>query len=714
MKALLIAAATLLLGLQASIAQEPDALDEALALVNMKRQDLGWQPKGWWPQYPADIPYKLRAFDSLFERPLETVTFTRLLGHVARSHLNPETLDKEMRRGSTHLFEAVHNLGINPKCGSLRGYATNLTAEPTKLDEAILVLHRAAGRPTRPFVFQDELPYPKMGEELAEKTAEIPEEISRVLGQLVLNVVDAHEWAERAFRNVDGNKRAIVALRYNLGSEQVDGYDYCPACEDVARTLDEPSLWYAGEKCVQALDNARLALAKIENPPAFVFDWRTPWGWIRIRGSGDDEIDGDDALLVVDLGGNDVYRGGLAASTATRAIGLALDLAGDDVYEADEPAQGVGVCGIGVLLDVDGDDQYRGQDLAQGMGQFGLGVCADLHGDDWYGAKLSAQGCGYFGVGLLLDCAGDDDYRIYGDGQGLGGVGGVGVLADRSGDDTYEAVRDSKITKRPSYHSPNEDVSVSNAQGCGVGRRGDGGDGHAWAGGLGALLDVEGNDEYISGNWSQGCGYWFGTGLLYDGTGDDKYRGVCWSQAAGAHFCIGVLVDEGGDDRHVSETETSSHTSIAFAHDFTAALLVNIGGNDEYKLAGDGVCYSINRSVAMLIDIGGDDRYTGEEGNRPGMAVPDGRGSFDAGDATQPPANFYFADATSIGLFLDVGGTDTYWTGQENNSHWLDEPDSPNWKTRNYSVGVDREDGTVHFVPIPTKPVPAAAPPTPQ
>ena len=303
----------------------------------------------------------------------------------------------------------------------------------------------------------------------------------------------------------------------------------------------------------------------------------------------------------------------------------------------------------------------------------------------------------------------DDEYRLYADGQGLGGVGGVGVLADRTGDDTYEAVRDSKITKRPSYHSPQESVSVSNAQGCGIGRRGDGGDGHAWAGGLGALLDIEGDDEYISGNWSQGCGYWFGTGLLYDGTGDDQYRGVCWSQAAGAHFCIGVLVDEGGDDLHVSETETSSHTSIAFAHDFTVALLVNIGGNDEYKLAGDGICYSINRSVAMLIDVGGDDRYTGEEGNRPGMAIPDGRGSFDAGDATQPPTSFYFADATSIGLFLDVGGTDTYWSGQENNSHWRDEPDSPNWRTRNYSVGVDREDGTVQFVPIPAKPVPPVA-----
>ena len=44
----------------------PDALDQALDLAGLSRGDLGWTPKGWWPRFPADIPYKLRAFDALF------------------------------------------------------------------------------------------------------------------------------------------------------------------------------------------------------------------------------------------------------------------------------------------------------------------------------------------------------------------------------------------------------------------------------------------------------------------------------------------------------------------------------------------------------------------------------------------------------------------------------------------------------------------------
>ncbi|MCP4246630.1 MAG: hypothetical protein GY778_06240, partial [bacterium] len=619
----------------------------------------------------------------------------RALADAARVHLDAAVMADALERGDTHLYHAVHLLGINPKFGGLRGYSANLRAEDPPLDRAIIGLYRAAGRTTSPMTFNMELPYPKIEEQLAEAAAVIPAGVSPILGRLVTNVIEAHYWAELAFRNVDGTKRATVARRFDIGSEQVDAYDYCPAFDDVARTWDEASLWYAGEKCVQALDDARIALAAVKDIPAFAFDWQTPWGWIRVRGSGDDNVDGADALLIVDLGGNDQYTGGIAASDASRSISLLLDVGGDDRYESGGPAQGAGLCGIGILIDAAGRDVYRADRYAQGVGQFGLGVCADLGGDDDYFVKYSGQGCGYFGVGLMLDSAGTDRYRLYADGQGLGGVAGVGVLADRAGDDFYEAVRDSTITGRPSYHSEGENISVNNAQGCAMGRRGDGADGHSWAGGLGALLDASGNDKYVSGNWSMGTGYWFGMGLLHDGGGNHEYGGVAWSQATGAHFCIGVLVDEGGDDKHL--VEATSSNSLAFAHDFTAALLINIGGNDRYEAAKSGIGYSINRSVAALIDVGGDDVYVGVEGDRPGMAI------FDEKFRARGGVSDYFADTTSVGLFLDVGGQDTYWSGQQNDTHWLDEADSPNLTERNFSIGVDRPDGTVSFRPIPQK-----------
>lgn len=683
-------------------ADEPDALDDALSSVGMRRADLGWQPKAWWPKFPAEIPYKLRAFDALFAEPLDTITYARLLGQAARKHLDPAVMNERLPRGDTNLYHAVHILGINPKFGAMRGYACNLEQKPVPLDEAILRLYQAAERTTHPFTFQMELPYPKIPEALAEKTAVIPEDVRPIVGRLIVNIIDAHRWADLAFRNVDGDDRMTVARRYDVGHEQVDAYDYCPAFDDVEKTLDHASLWYAGEKCVQALDDARVALAELDSvkhAADFAFDWRTPWGWIRIHGGGDDKIDGHDALLIIDLGGNDRYTGGVAASTADRPIGLLLDLAGDDRYESDEPAQGAGICGVGVLLDAQGNDVYRAENHAQGVGQFGLGVCADFGGDDDYFVKFSGQGCGYFGVGLMLDCDGNDAYKLYADGQGLGGVSGVGMLADRKGDDSYEVARSAKITGRPSYHSPNEDVSVSNAQGCAMGRRGDGADGHSWAGGLGALLDIEGDDRYTSGSWTMGTGYWFGIGLLYEGDGDDEYRGVCYSQATGAHFCIGALIDEGGNDKHLAEE--TSNMCVGWGHDFVIALHLDIGGNDLYDVKNDGISYNINRSVTAVIDIGGSDTYKSKEGHRPGMAVFGEL--FDAGDAMKPVPNFYFADATSAAIFLDIGGDDKYWSGERNDSTWTDEPDSPNVRVRNRSIGVDRADGEVRFVPRPEK-----------
>jgi hypothetical protein len=679
-------------------AQEHDALDDALALVGLHRDNLGWRPKGWWQRYPGDIPYKLRAFDDLFAEPIANVSYLRTLAASARKFLDPQRLASPGTRGDGALFCLVHALGVHPKLGTFRGYAANLTAPETPLGDAILAVHRAAGRPTKFVTFGTESPYPLFERDLAEKTAAIPEPLRPILGQLVLNVLDAQHWADLAFRNVDAADRIAICRRLNIGQEQVDALDYAPEFDDVARTLDEASLWYAAQKSVEALDDARLkltaAMADDQPLPDFAFDWETPYGWIRLRGAGNDTVDGKNAWLIVDLGGNDRYTGPVAASTAERPLGLLLDLAGDDEYTSTGPAQGAGLCGVGVLVDAAGNDRYNAEHYAQGVGQFGLGACLDLAGDDAYFVKYSGQGCGYFGIGVLADAAGRDTYKLYCDGQGLGGVAGVGTLADYAGDDSYEAVRDATITGRPSYHSPDLNISVSNAQGCAMGRRGDGADGHSWAGGLGTLIDLAGNDTYVSGNWAMGTGYWFGAGYLYDGDGDDAYHGVCYTEGTGAHFCIGVLLDEAGNDRHLAEG--NGDMSLAWGHDFVIAMLIDEAGNDAYAVKKNGMSYSINRSVTMLIDRAGDDTYTTKPDNRPGMAP------YDEKYRDRSDLSTYFADATSLALFLDMGGADMYQGGGgADNSTWLDPDDSSNRTVRNYSIGVDTTADTLNLIPRP-------------
>jgi hypothetical protein len=173
---------------------------------------------------------------------------------------------------------------------------------------------------------------------------------------------------------------------------------------------------------------------------------------------------------------------------------------------------------------------------------------------------------------------------------------------------------------------------------------------------------------------------------VWDGAGNDEYLANGWASASGAHFCIGAVVDEGGDDLHrVDQT-----WGPAFGHDFTVAVLLDAAGDDTYVCGGDGLGYSINRSVALCLEAGGDDRYTMEKADgRPGVAV------FEPRMRDRSGSMIYWTEPGAVGLFLDTGGADIYPGGVSNDTTRTDDPDSDNAKARNRGVFVDRPDGVI-------------------
>ncbi len=701
-----------------------DPLDSALARAGMCRVDLGFSPQGWWLRYPRGTQYKLDHFDDLFRQPLVTVPFIRTMAQAVRESLSPEglaasddpadmllankgltsVLDNSWGPWSGHsLYRLVNVVAVQRRYGGAHYLNTPyLTAQPTPLGEAIIALDHDAGEPTGTLITRVESPQPVMETQIRRRAALLSPEVGRILGRLVMDLVDAHRQAALAFRNVSAEQRIEIHRRVDMWNAMgtYGGLEYTQVhvFDDVMKAWDEASLWYAGLKCVEALDRARRALQALspEKLDAPALDWQTPLGWIRIRGKGSDEIDAADSLLVVDLGGDDKWQGSVGASAPARLIGLALDLSGNDVYEGGAVTQGAGVAGIGILLDAAGDDRYEAQQAAQGFGQFGLGVLIDLGGDDYHNAGHSSQGSAAFGVGLLADAAGNDRYDILLNGQGFGGPGGVGILADRSGNDRYRAEPDAEKCGLPSYGTRQ---CASFAQGASLGRGFGPAQGRSWAGGVGMLTDIEGDDTYIAGDWSQGSTNWFGTGFLYDGSGNDHYKGGLWNQAAAAHYGIGVLIDDGGNDIH------DAHTGLAYAHDMSIALFLANGGNDRYTASGSGLGRSANRSVALFIDAGGNDIYQGDDKHRPGfteyapefLAARDGAGAVDV--RAKPFILPHFSYVTSLGLFLDVGGKDTYRWGISDGDVWGDAPDSDNWKARNVGVGMDVPGGTIDWRP---------------
>ena len=723
----LAAATTLMLVLfsTAVSADSTDVLGKILGEVGFDRSDLGFQPKGYWNRFPLDIPYKLTSFDALFAEPLKLPDYATVMANTVELYLDPSYADS----ADQGLYQLVYNLGVDKKLGGFRSYSANLLeapAGPEPLVQAIDQLYALAGQSTEFVTFGKRADWPNYKQTIRDKTAALPDTVKNIIAQLIVNLAEAIRWRQIAFRNCDPSDMEKAFAVRDLADTQADGMVYYPELDDLAAVIDWPSLHYAALKTAAAAERAERALRPHVGAIAddFEMDLATPFGRIVILSPtylrdklptpffsslraplpGWMELDADNTLLVLDFGRNMIYQGAVGAnSSLTNPVSVVIDLGGDDYYGYERssypPSAGVGLLGVGLVIDSKGDDHYNGSIFSQGAGLFGVGVLLDREGNDRYKAELSAQGAGYFGIGLCFDGLGDDEYYLYGDGQGFGGVGGgIGVCASFDGNDKYTAEPWTKNYNRGDYHSENK-INGNGAQGAGFGRRGDGSDGHAWAGGLGAIIDIHGDDHYYSGNWTLGVGYWFATGIAVDRTGNDKYESCYFTQGSGAHYCNGILIDEAGDDEHIL-FETAG-AGLGFGWDYTNAFLINKGGNDTYHAKMISMGLAQIRSNAFLIDIGGDDRYELGKGT-PGLGEATYRDDYGRPSRLTP----YYTYSKSFGGFIDIGGRDSYYEFTDtsravhpfaaNDTLWLRPARTDStFGANNYGVGIDIESGTV-------------------
>ncbi len=125
-------------------------------------------------------------------------------------------------------------------------------------------------------------------------------------------------------------------------------------------------------------------------------------------------------------------------------LGIVLDLAGHDRYQASNFALGCGYYfGIGLAMDLEGDDTWTCARYGLGAGaHMGVALCLDGGGRDRYATTgpTYAGGCAWDGtLSLMVEAAGDDEYSLAaGDGPALADIGLWGAFVELSGDDRYE------------------------------------------------------------------------------------------------------------------------------------------------------------------------------------------------------------------------------------------------------------------------------------
>jgi hypothetical protein len=126
---------------------------------------------------------------------------------------------------------------------------------------------------------------------------------------------------------------------------------------------------------------------------------------------------------------------------ACGGIGLVVDVAGNDIYDAGEFGLGCGYfMAIGAVRDMDGDDIYHSSRYGlAAAAHAGVGLFMDDKGNDTYEGKTAASIGGVWDIvtGYFYDGAGDDNYRCDGLGLGACAQNGFGIFWDAGGADNY-------------------------------------------------------------------------------------------------------------------------------------------------------------------------------------------------------------------------------------------------------------------------------------
>ncbi|MBS3789078.1 hypothetical protein KGY79_12905 [Candidatus Bipolaricaulota bacterium] len=706
------------------VAPDQDLINFALDKLNLTKDALKLDfPPGYMATrapLPGQIPYKLDFFMDLYKNPHMVYPFSKVMERAVSKFLNPEYQEKDA------LYKLLFYLGIDKlRPGLFRGYyshegATAQVLEGKPLLAAFDRLYSKDGGKEKKYLVAERDSYVNSRKRAESEIEKLPEKLRKPLAEYLLHLTHVHDWQRKAVRNIPEEDLQEVYRIRDFGRTQPNGQKFYPSVEDVQESLDGSALFTSSQQVTYATN---IFANKVNKLSKEVLEFsevniKTPIGRVVIAGTKDHLHNYSDLLLMVDLGGNDRYKGLVGANPGPGIpISVCIDVSGNDSYENSKKTvatQGAGILGTGILMDFAGNDSYNSYSYSQGVGFFGTGILYDGEGNDNYSSTYSSQGTGYFGIGLTLDRTGDDRFYLGGMGQGYGGPGGVGALANYSGDDIYEAERyaSEKVTLAD-YHA-DDFINGNMAQGVGGGRRGDLTDGKAWSGGLGVIMDIKGDDKYTSGNWSMGAGYWFGTGIAFDKQGDDVFNSVYFTQGSEAHWAIGALIDESGNDSHnVFDKElyfdkdkhgVKGGAALGFGWDGGAGILIDRKGNDSYRSQIISFGLADIRSRGFFFDEAGDDKYIYGEGQS-GFGASDNREIY-----TEPTlGNSYHLSkySNNLGLFIDSNGSDSYkdWNFREDfdatkassrfaeNSYWFTPSLEEAIKGDNFGFGMDVEGG---------------------
>ena len=317
---------------------QADVLEKILSEVGFIKNDLGYQPKGYWNRFPLDIPYKLTSFDDLFAEPLKLYDYARVMSNAVEIFLEPGYADS----ANDGLYKLVYNLGVDKRRGGFRSYSANLIPAPdveNPIAESVQRLYEQAGLKREHYTFGKKAGYPGVDSIIIEQTKVLPDSVRSIIAELLVNLGEAISWRYRSIRNCKyDDLQKVFAIR-DLAETQTDGTVYYPEIDDIANSIDWQSLHYAALKTAAASELAERKLLNWRSrvPNEFEIEIETAYGKIAIlsptytrkqmppakflsgiRASRPAyfEMDATGFLAIIDFGRKSIYQGSAGATSS--------------------------------------------------------------------------------------------------------------------------------------------------------------------------------------------------------------------------------------------------------------------------------------------------------------------------------------------------------------------------------------------------------------
>jgi hypothetical protein len=471
--------------------------------------------------------------------------------------------------------------------------------------------------------------------------AQLPDPLRYELARVLAAMAQSHAFLQRAFERFPPGVTAALLRRQALEG-RLTPFE-TPDYRQLLPLVEREAVLRGMLDLVGAVQHLERFVKSEPALPSVAWSLQTPFGWIVVDTTGRNNHHRlKDPLLVLDVGGDDAYE--FPGNSDTHGISVLLDHRGNDSYVAAAPGAdpSSATLGYGILWDTEGDDRYQGTDQAQASALFGAALLVDGGGSNRFEASRRSQAHAIAGIAVLASAGGDDAFTAQTYSQASGGPGGVAVLVDAGGNDRYTLGNVPLV--RPSPQLPDRNTSMG--QGAGYGMRGVFFDGRSTAGGIGLLLDLAGNDRYESQVFAQGVGYHEGLGLLLDDGGNDSFEAAWYAMGAGVHHAAGMLLKRGiGNDVY-----RSSHEMVlGSGNDFSVGLFVDEGGDDDYAVGQLSLGVATSNSTGIFVDGAGNDRYAVASSTCRALG---GAFMHAWGNARET--------LPSLGLFMDLGGRDSY------------------------------------------------------